>query len=100
MLLRYPLHRLRLRLGRDPDRPVVGVKRRLAELQQRSQEHRLQEHGVGGQVSSEHLWNASVWSVCRGRQDRLSFTLNRLLSGYRFNMAAADRLQGVSWQLK
>lgn len=53
VLLRYPPHRLRLAC--DLDRPVVGVKRRLAEPEQRSQPKRLQQHRAEGQVSSGHL---------------------------------------------
>lgn len=31
---------------------------------------------------------------------RVFLVANALLSGYRFNMAAATQLQGVCWQLK
>lgn len=109
MLLRYPLHRLRV--GCDLDRPVVSVNRRLADLEQRSQPHCLQKHRVGSQVSSEHLRKVLVWragagsrgdrnKLCLPRMSGLFFTVHMLLSGYRFNMAAADRLQSVCWQLK
>lgn len=112
VLLRYPRHRLRA--GRDLDGPVVGVDRRLAGQEQRPQAQRVQEHGVWGQVSSEHLRN--LWfgeqgsGVAKGvgsRGDskelglpwpRLFFTVNKLLSGYCLNMAAADRLHSVCWQ--
>lgn len=51
MLLCHPLHRLLA--GYNPDRPVVGVNRRLADPEQSSQPHRAKNRGEEARVSSE-----------------------------------------------
>lgn len=63
VLLRYPLGCLLA--GSDPDGPVVGVNRRPADLDQRSEPHRAKKHPLESRDSSGqaelHLRGVSLW---------------------------------------